>query len=160
MRALTRIDRRLGAGVRRASAATPGGPGLARALAAAMSPAFRVAVAVMILRRPTRVAGLRALAAGAGASLVARAVRDRLGRPRPGARSEGGFPSRHAAASVAIAVAAGRDHRRAGTALAVAAVAGLAARVADAEHEPADIVAGAAVGMLAARLVERIAPAG
>ncbi|WP_217921725.1 phosphatase PAP2 family protein [Miltoncostaea oceani] len=160
MRTLTRIDRRLGAGVRRASAATPGAPAAARALAAGMSPAFRVVVAAMVLRRPTRAAGLRALAAGAGASLVARALRDRLGRRRPGARADGGFPSRHAAASVAIAAAAGRDHARIGSGLAVATAAGLLARVADAEHEPADIVAGAALGLLAAHLVERIAPAG
>ena len=115
-----------------------------------MSPAFRLAVAAMILRPSSRRAGVEALAAGVGAALVARALRDRLGRPRPGARVEGGFPSRHAAAAAAIAGSVARHDRRLGASLALAAGIGGAARVATAEHEPGDIAAGAALGVATA----------
>lgn len=123
-----------------------------------MSPAFRIVVALMIADRRTRPAGLRALAAGGGAALAARALRDRLDRPRPGGRAEGGFPSRHAAAACAIAATAGRAHPRLHAALAAAAGAGSLARVAAAEHEPADILAGAALGLVTAAALGRIAP--
>lgn len=157
MGGLTRLDRRLGAAVRAAAARTRWGPPAARALASAMSPAFRLVVAGMILRPASRQAGLRALAAGAGASLIARAARDRLGRPRPGRRADGGFPSRHAAAATAIALVACQADRRLGAALAAGAAAGLAARVAAAEHEPADIAAGVALGAASAACLERLA---
>lgn len=115
-----------------------------------MSPAFRIAVAALILRPSSRRAGIEALAAGVGAALAARALRDRLGRPRPGERTEGGFPSRHAAASAAIAGAVARRDRRLGGALALAAGLGGVARVATAEHEPGDIAAGVALGVATA----------
>jgi membrane-associated phospholipid phosphatase len=152
---LTRLDRRAGAGLRRAADALPGGREAAVLAAAAMSPAFRITVAVMIARRGSRRAGLEALAAGVAAA-TARLLRDRLSRRRPGPRAEGGFPSRHAAAATAIAGAAGRHHRRLGRALAAAAGAGMLARVASAEHEPADVAAGAALGLAAARALERV----
>ncbi len=160
MRALLRLDRRLGAEVRRATGAVPGAPAAASVLARTMSPAFRVAVAAMIVAPATRRAGVRALAAGAVASLVARALRDHLGRPRPGARPDGGFPSRHAAAAGGIAMAASRAHPAIGAGLAAAGAAGLAARVATAEHEPADIAAGLALGVAVAAALERLAPTG
>lgn len=160
MRALLRLDRRLGAALRRATAEAPGAAAAAGALAHTMSPAFRLAVAAMIAAPATRRAGVRALVAGAGASLAARALRDRLGRPRPGARADGGFPSRHAAAAGGIAAAAGRAHPAIGAGLAAAGAAGLVARVAVAEHEPADVVAGLALGLAAAAALERLAPAG
>ncbi len=150
MRAISRLDRRFGRALRRAARAVPGCLGVAGALAAAMSPAFRVAVAALIVRRSSRRTGLEALAAGVGAALAARALRDRLGRRRPGARTEGGFPSRHAAAAAAIAGSVARHDRRIGTALAVAAGLGGAARVATAEHEPGDIAAGIALGVATA----------
>lgn len=112
-----------------------------------MSPAFRIAVAALIVRRSSRRTGLEALAAGVGAALAARALRDRLGRRRPGARREGGFPSRHAAAAAAIAGSVARHDRRLGGALALAAGIGGAARVATAEHEPGDIAGGVALGV-------------
>ncbi len=115
-----------------------------------MSPAFRLAVAALILRPSSRRTGIEALAAGVGAALTARALRDRLGRPRPGRRTEGGFPSRHAAASAAIAGAVARRDRRVGGALALAAGLGGIARVATAEHEPGDIAAGVALGVATA----------
>jgi membrane-associated phospholipid phosphatase len=158
MGALTRCDRRLGAALRTAAARVPGAAATAQGAAAVMSPAFRLAVAAMIARPEHRRAGVRALAAGAAASLLARAARDRVGRPRPGDRTEGGFPSRHAAAAAAIAATAGRDDPRLGRALALAAATGLLARVVAAEHEPADIAAGALLGLATAAALERVAP--
>jgi undecaprenyl-diphosphatase len=154
---LTRIDRRVGARVRSAAAALPGGRGVADAAARALSPAFRLMVALMILRAASRRAGLEALVAGVGAATAARLLRDRLARRRPGTRTEGGFPSRHAAAAAAIAHAAARRHRRLGRALGAAAAVGLVARVASADHDPADIAAGAALGIAVAGVLERLA---
>jgi undecaprenyl-diphosphatase len=153
---LTRIDRRAGAGLRRAVAALPGGRRAARLAAGALSPGFRVTVALMIARAGSRRAGLEALAAGVAAATAARLLRDRLARRRPGPRGDGAFPSRHAAAAAAIARATGRHHGGLGRALAVVAVVGLAARVASADHDPADIAAGAALGLAADRALERL----
>jgi membrane-associated phospholipid phosphatase len=149
MRGLTGMDRRAGAAVRAMVARVPGAPRAARIAASGLSPAFRLLVAAMIAGRSTRRLGLEAGAAGVGAALTARLLRDRLGRPRPGSRREGGFPSRHAAAATAIGRAVGRRHAGAGAALLGAAAVGMAARVATAEHEPADIVAGVALGVVA-----------
>lgn len=123
---------------------------MAGAVAAAMSPAFRLTVAALIVRRSSRRTGLEALAAGVGAAVAARLLRDRLGRRRPGDRLEGGFPSRHAAAAAAIAGSVARRDRRVGGALAIAAGIGGAARVATAEHDPGDIAAGIALGVATA----------
>ena len=157
MQRLSRIDRRLGARIRRAVAGVPGGPPAAEALASGLSPAFRLVVAGLVARRAHRASGLRALAAGVGAATAARLLRDRLGRRRPGPRAEGGFPSRHAAAATAIAVTVIGRERGLGRLLLGAAALGGVARVATAEHEPADIVAGAALGILASGAVRRIA---
>lgn len=152
-----RADRRLGAAVRRVARRTPGAESAASRTAVAMSPAFRVVVALLISSRRTRRTGLRALAAAVAAAMTARVLRDALGRPRPGPREEGGFPSRHAAASVAIAATVARDLPRAGTALAAAAGVGGLARVAHGDHEPADIAAGAVLGLLTGAVVARVA---
>ena len=157
MRRLLQLDRRLGGAVRRVVAALPGGTSAARVTARVMSPAFRVVVAVMILRRRTRATGLRCLGAGVAAGMAARVLRDRLGRRRPGERADGGLPSRHAAASAAIARTAATGAPRLGRAMAVGAVVGMAARVAAAEHDPADIAAGAALGLASARAVAVLA---
>jgi membrane-associated phospholipid phosphatase len=153
---LTRIDRRAGARLRRAVAAVPGGRSAAVLAAAALSPGFRLVVALMIARPGSRRAGLEALAAAVGAATAARILRDRLARVRPGPRPEGGFPSRHAAAATAIARAAARHHRGLGRGLALAAAVGLAGRVASAEHDPGDIAAGAALGLAASRALEGV----
>ena len=153
MRRLLQLDRRLGRAVRSLVGELPGGRSAARVTARVMSPAFRVAVAVMILRRGTRATGLRCLGAGVAAGMTARLLRDRLGRARPGDRAGGGLPSRHAAASAAIARTAAAGAPRAGHLLAVGAVVGMAARVAAAEHDPADIAAGAVLGLASARVV-------
>jgi membrane-associated phospholipid phosphatase len=154
---LTRADRRLGAAIR--AAAPPDVPAgrAAAAAAAVMSPAFRVLVGVLCIRRGTRRTGLRALVAAVLAATAARVLRDALGRPRPGPRREGGFPSRHAAASAAIAEAVARDMPAAGAALRAAALIGGFARVADGHHEPADIAAGGALGAAMAAGVSRAA---
>lgn len=151
--AMTSMDRRLGAGLRRRYGS--GSLGTAGQVAAlALAPAFRLAVAALIVAPRTRRAGAEALVSGTLAALAARAARDRVGRPRPGPRTEGGFPSRHAAAAVAIARAAGRVEPGLRLPFAAAAAAGLAGRVLTGEHEPADIGAGAALGWVADRTVE------
>ncbi len=150
-RAAAELDRRAGVRLRgdRASDAR------AAALAArSLAPVFRLAVTGMVALPATRRPGAEALASGVLAAAAARLLRDRLGRPRPGCRPEGGFPSRHAAAAVAIARAAARADRRLGAGLGVLAGVGLVGRVLVGEHEPADIGAGAALGWLADRAVE------
>ena len=154
---LLQLDRRLGHAVRRLVGSLSWGPSAARVTARLMSPAFRVAVAVMILRRRTRATGLRCLLAGVAAGMSARMLRDRLRRPRPGDRADGGLPSRHAAASAAIARTAAAGAPRVGRAMAVGAAVGMAARVAAAEHDPADVAAGAALGLASARAVALVA---
>lgn len=149
-------DRRLGRAVR--ARVSPAARGRATVAAHALSPAFRALVALMVVMPRTRGTGLRAGAAAVAAALIARALRDRIGRARPGERPDGGFPSRHAAAAAAIAHAAGRRDRRLGAALGVAALAGLSGRVICAEHEPGDILAGAALGVAVAEVVTRAVP--
>jgi membrane-associated phospholipid phosphatase len=156
--ALALRDRRLGRAIRARARAHAPADAWAAVAARALSPAFRVLVAVMVVMPGTRGAGVRMGAAGVLAALVARALRDRIDRRRPGARADGGFPSRHAAAAVAIAYAAGRRDARFGAALGTAALAGLSGRVICAEHEPADILAGAALGVAAAEAVTRLMP--
>jgi len=156
-----RYDRRLGAFLR---ARLNARASVARVLAGAantMSPAFRVLVAILILWRPTRRRGLRALVAAVLAALLAKRLRDDIARPRPGARIEGGMPSRHAAAAVAIASVLADRRRGTGLPLAVITALGLAGRLSTGEHDPADLVAGALLGRGVARLVTRIsAPRG
>jgi membrane-associated phospholipid phosphatase len=160
MGGLTGIDRRAGAAVRAVVARVPGGARAARIAASGLSPAFRALVAVMIVRRSSRRLGLEAGAAAVGAALAARLLRDRLGRPRPGSRPDGGFPSRHAAAAIAIARAVARRHRAAGALVLGAALVGLAGRIATAEHDPADIAAGAALGVAAEGALAALTDAG
>jgi len=160
MRGLTGIDRRAGAVLRSTVARAPGGSRAARIAASALSPGFRVLVAAMIAVPSTRRAGLQAGAAGVGAAVAARLLRDRLGRPRPGSRQDGGFPSRHAAAATAIGRAIARRHPAAGALVLCAALVGMAGRVATAEHDPADILAGAALGLAAESALATLTPAG
>ena len=160
MRGLTGIDRRAGAAVRAIVARAPGGSRAARIAASGLSPAFHLLVAAMIVNRPSRRVGLEAGAAGVGAALTALLLRDRLGRPRPGSRPDGGLPSRHAAAATAIGRAVARRHPAAGSVVLSAALVGLAARVATAEHDPADIVAGAALGLAAEGALAALTGAG
>jgi len=149
------LDRRMGASARRRLREVPGGRVAAWLAATALGPSFRMLVAALLLTAGRRRTGVEALAGSAIASWGARFLRDRLGRPRPGRRTEGGFPSRHAAAAVAIARAVGRADPVAGRILAAGAAVGLAGRVASAEHDPADVIAGAALGWAVARLVAR-----
>lgn len=149
------FDRRAGQRVRNGIARLPGGAAASRIASGALAPAFEALVAALLVRSHARRAGVEALVAGAGASLAARAARDAIARPRPGPRAEGGFPSRHAAAAVAIARAVARRHPGLRPWVAAAAAAGLVGRVATGQHDPGDIVAGAALGWSVDRLVAR-----
>lgn len=149
------FDRQLGQRVRDAVSALPGGVAVSRIASESLAPAFEAMVAVLLVRSSVRRAGLEALVAGAGASLAARFARDAIARPRPGPRAEGGFPSRHAAAAVAIACAVARRHPTLRPVLVGAAAAGLCGRVAIGHHDPGDVVAGAALGWTVERLVAR-----
>lgn len=151
---LPQLDRRLGAGLRRALGRIPAGEPAARLGAAALAPAVEGIVALAIALPASRGLGLRMLVAGGSAAIAARLARDAIGRPRPGPRAQGGFPSRHAAAATAIAIA-GRGHRPWGRLVAALGAAGLACRVASGEHEPGDILGGAAVGAIAGALARR-----
>ncbi|HMM49752.1 MAG TPA: phosphatase PAP2 family protein, partial [Miltoncostaeaceae bacterium] len=153
---LAAADRRLGATLRRRLNRWPTVALGARWAADALSPAFRALVVVLIARPPTRAIGLRAGAAAVAGALVARALRARIGRRRPGARREGGFPSRHATAAVAIVWVLGHADRRWRFPLGASAALGLAGRVLSADHEPADVVAGAALGATVGACATRI----
>ncbi|MEW6583562.1 MAG: phosphatase PAP2 family protein [Actinomycetota bacterium] len=153
-------DRRAGAALARATARLPGGATAARLAAAALSPAFRGVVAMLLASRARRRSGVDALASSVVAATAARLLRDRLRRPRPGPRADGGFPSRHAAAAVAITTSVRRRDPRLGAALAVAAAVGLAGRVAARHHDPADIAAGAVLGAATASALARLGPGG
>jgi membrane-associated phospholipid phosphatase len=150
------IDRELGARVRIAAGRVPGARRLGAVAGDGLAPAFQALVVGLLLRPGGRRAGLEALAAAGAASTIARAARDALGRPRPGPRADGGFPSRHAAAAVAIARAVGRRHPSLRPWLAVVATVGLAGRVVAAEHDPADLLAGAVIGWSVDGIVHRV----
>jgi membrane-associated phospholipid phosphatase len=149
-------DRRAGAALRSATARVPGGVTGARWSAEVLGPGFRAVVVALLAQRAGRRAGAEAIASALLAAGVARALRDRLGRPRRGSRTEGGLPSRHAAAAVAIARAVGHHRPRLGAALMAAAIVGLTGRVAARHHDPADIAAGALVGVGAHAVVRAL----
>jgi undecaprenyl-diphosphatase len=155
MAAFGSFDRQVGQRVRNGIAAFPGGATASRVASDALAPAFEALVAALLVRSHARRAGLEALVAGAGASLAARVARDAIARPRPGPRADGGFPSRHAAAAVAIACTVTRRHPGLRPWVVAAAAAGLIGRVATGQHDPGDIVAGAALGWSADRIVAR-----
>lgn len=155
---IARADRTAGRAIRRAGRRVPAASGAARSVARTMSPAFRGVVAAMVVVPATRRAGLAALGAGVAAGVTARLLRDRLGRRRPGARTEGGLPSRHAAAATAIARTVSRRRPAIGAVLWAAAAVGLVGRVLTADHDPADIAAGVAVGLAAERAARIVIP--
>lgn len=153
---ISRLDRKLGASLRSRLA---GRGRIARFLAVAagvMSPVYRVMVLALILWRPTRMRGVRALIGAVAAALIARRMRDEIDRPRPGARPEGGLPSRHAAAAVAIAGIIAERRRGLGLPMAVITAIGLSGRISTGDHDPADVVAGALLGGVVARVVARL----
>ena len=153
--ALIRADRRAGALARTRVGAMRGGPEVARLVADATAPAFQVLVGALIVLPGSRTTGLRALAAGGTAATIARLARETIDRPRPGARADGGFPSRHASTATAIALVVARDRPVLGGLALITAAAGLAARVASADHDPLDIAAGAGLGGVVARVMRR-----
>lgn len=144
--AVARADRAAGRAIRRAFDDHPGAALVAGSAARAMSPAFRGLVALLIVRRGTRRTGVEALAASVLAATAARRLRGRIGRTRPGTRTEAGFPSRHAAASTAIARAVQRRHPLLGALVWAATAVGLVGRVQTGDHDPVDLMAGALTG--------------
>jgi len=148
-----RFDRELGTRLRERVADRSR---LARTLALAadvMSPLYRLVVLVLILWRPTRVRGLRALVAAVAAALIAKRMRDGIARQRPGLRTDGGLPSRHAAAAVAIAGIVAQRRRALGLPMAAITAVGLMGRISSGDHDPVDIIAGAVLGGVVARVV-------
>ena len=150
-RTVDTFDRRAGEGIRYLVTRFHMAP-FAGIAAVTLGPAFRGLVGVWLVRRSQRSLGVEAAAAALTAAQIARIMRDHIGRTRPGPRTDGGMPSRHAAAAVAIAQCARRHHQH-GRALGMLATTGLMGRVANASHEPLDIAAGALLGHLVERIV-------
>jgi undecaprenyl-diphosphatase len=123
-------------------------------------------VAVLLLAGRHHAAGRRAaVAAGLSAGLallLAQVVARLVDRPRPFVSDPGGvhlfarhaadagFPSDHATAAFAIAVAVALRNRRWGAVALVAATVLAVGRVGIGVHYPSDVLAGAALGTLAA----------
>jgi undecaprenyl-diphosphatase len=123
-------------------------------------------VAVALLRRRLDL-GVSAALAGGGAALalaVAHVVSVLVDRPRPFAAhpdihafvhhaADASFPSDHATAAFAIAGVVALRHRGPGLALLVAAVVLAVSRVLLGLHYPADVLAGACIGLAGALVV-------
>lgn len=124
---------------------------------------FAIAAVLVARRGATRRAGLRGLAAIAGASMSASLVGKRLvPRRRPAAEllpvprrmvrrpTSSSFPSGHAASAFAFASAVAMEHRGVGAVVfPLAALVGYS-RVHTGVHWPSDVAAGAAIGVGAA----------
>jgi undecaprenyl-diphosphatase len=141
---------------------------VARAYAGISELLFVALVVAVILvgmatrRRETVVTGVLALAAAGSAVVAAAVVARAVDRPRPFVAhprgvhlfahhaADPGFPSDHATAAFAIAVALLLYSRRWGALALVAATILALTRVAMGIHYPTDVLAGAAVGALAA----------
>ncbi len=156
--AVLRIDRHLGNAARARVRAVQGGPEVARFIADVTAPAFQLLVGMLVVVPESRRIGLRALAVGGVTAGIARVTRDGFARPRPGVRTDGGFPSRHAATATAIALTIARDKPLLGAVAMMTASAGLIARVASADHDPLDIVVGAGLGAVVGRIMRRRRP--
>lgn len=154
-RVILAADRRAGSAVRNRVASVPGGHEYTRLAADAMAPAFQGLVLALIVLPGARVLGVRAALAGTAAGLLARVARDAVDRPRPGSRTEGGFPSRHAASATAITLVIARDKPLLGAVALTSGGLGMLARVGAADHDPLDIAAGAGVGAAVARIMRR-----
>jgi membrane-associated phospholipid phosphatase len=153
---LDRYDRELGESLRGQVGARRRLAEVCGLAAGVMSPAYRILVLTLILWRPTRARGLRALAAAVLAASIAKRLRDTIRRPRPGTRPGGGLPSRHAAASVAIAAVLTERRTGLGLPMALITAIGLLGRVATGDHDPGDVIAGVVLGGIVARVMIRI----
>lgn len=118
------------------------------------------------MRSTWRLATASALASAALALLVNQVVSKIWDRPRPfvdhaslavfaSHSTDASFPSDHASAAFAIAVAVLLLHRRTGLAFLGLAAAISVARVFEGVHYPSDILAGAAIGTASAICVTR-----
>lgn len=135
-------------------------------------PLFALAtVALWLLARPGgtskwKLASVSALGAAGAALLVNQAIGLLWTRPRPfmahadalvfgTPARDGSFPSDHASAAFAIAVAVLLLDRLAGSAFLAAAITVVASRLLAGAHYPSDVVAGALVGTLCGVAVVR-----
>jgi undecaprenyl-diphosphatase len=128
-----------------------------------------VLVVLGVRERRTLRAALLAGAAAATSLAVAVVLSRLVDRPRPfvgdaahvhllvGHGADPGFPSDHATAAFAIATALLLYHRRSGIAALIAAALLAVDRVAVGVHYPGDVLAGAALGALAALALHRLA---
>lgn len=131
-----------------------------------------LSVAVLMRDGPTWRTGTRILAAHLLATALRGVVKKLVDRTRPDAAARRGsyvlregqrhesdfnsFPSGHTAGAVAVAMAVGRDHPNVRwAALGLATLAG-AAQVIRSKHYVTDVVAGAAIGLAAEALVDRL----
>ena len=130
-------------------------------------------VALWFLAKPYerstwRLATASALASSALALLLNQVISKVWDRPRPfvdhagltvfaSHSTDASFPSDHASAAFAIAVAVFLVHRRTGIAFLALATAISVGRVFEGVHYPSDILAGAAIGTVSAILVMRFA---
>jgi undecaprenyl-diphosphatase len=99
------------------------------------------------------------------ATVAVRALRGAVPRPRPyiagtavqlvQRRPGPSFPSRHVASAFALALPAARAHPWLGRAMLLLALLLGLSRVYSGLHYPSDVLAGAAIGVASARLVER-----
>lgn len=119
--------------------------------------------------------GVRMMAAHVLANTVKRGIKNRLRRIRPAemvktreytfeaGETEGGrdtsFPSGHTAGAVAVAAVVARDMPRLAVPASALAAVIAAVQVPRGAHYPADIAAGAALGLAAAWVVDRVLPA-
>lgn len=121
-------------------------------------------------------AGARMLASHLLATAIKKAIKARIDRTRPAVLDEEGghyemksghstdgklssFPSGHTAGAAAVARAFSRDYPEYGPAAAAAATSAALLQIPRCAHYPSDLVAGAAVGLAAEAVVDRIATA-
>jgi undecaprenyl-diphosphatase len=136
-----------------------------RAYAIASEPLFAAALVAFFVAGWRR-AAIVALGAAGLALLLAHVGGILWDRPRPfvahhahsflSHAADSSFPSDHATAAFAIAVAVLAYHRRTGLALLVAAAVLAVARVALGVHYPSDVLAGALLGTLSALVPVRL----
>ena len=123
----------------------------------------------LLVPRTTRRGALIACVATPAALLAAAALGALVDRARPFVAhpdvhrfithaADSGFPSDHAAASFAIATSVVLFARRMGVVLLIAATLLAVSRVAVGVHYPTDVLAGAAIGVLAALAAAQVVP--
>lgn len=112
------------------------------------------AIVAPIGRRDFR-AGFNALTGILATAAAGKAIKAFWDEPRPNGEDDNSFPSQHAAESFAAAVVLDRQFpERVGRAAIGLATAVSVARVLAGKHRPADVIAGAGIGVTAANLAQ------